>query len=123
MLPASQDTERRRPVWEALSSLFLDTELDDDWHRDIAHVIVSSNYTPVEIHKILWEELYPVLHTNLCDWTGEWEGFDLDWLQEQIINGATPPRRILWPRNPKRMLREEWEELLPFLPQHFRQES
>src|ERR1041385_7242509 len=122
MLPPNQDLERRRPVWEALSSFFLDTELDNDWHRDIAEAIIYSKYTPSEIHEILWNELYPVLYCNLCNPVGEWAEFDQDWLEEQILSGARPRRRILWPFNPKKMVRQEWKELLPFLPEHFGQD-
>jgi hypothetical protein len=46
MTPPDQEVERRRPVWDALSSFFLDTEIDEDQHREIAQTIVSSDYSP-----------------------------------------------------------------------------
>lgn len=123
-----QDIERRRPVWDALSSFFLDTELDDDQHRHIAQAIVASRYSPSEIQTILWEEVYPVVESNLSSLAGEWAGFDLDWMQQQILSGRH--RRTLLmriagalPYSPTRMVRQEWQELLPFLPEHFRHEQ
>jgi hypothetical protein len=61
MSPPNQDVERRRPVWDALSNFFLDTELDDDQRRHIAQTIIASGDTPSEIQSILWEELLPFL--------------------------------------------------------------
>ena len=127
MTPPDQEVERRRPVWDALSSFFLDTELDDDQHREIAQTIVASGYSPSEIQMILWDEVYPVVESNLRSFAGDWNGFDLDWMQQQILSG--PRRRTLsmrlagvLPYSPARMVRKEWEELLPFLPEHFRHE-
>ena|SRR5688572_26660335 len=124
MTPPGQEIERRRPVWDALSSFFLDTELDDEQHQSIAQVIVASGYSPSEIQHILWEEVYPVVESNLRNFAGEWAGFDLDWMQQQILSGLhrrTVPMRIAGalPYSPARMVRKEWEELLPFLPEHF----
>ncbi|AMV22344.1 hypothetical protein [Planctomyces sp. SH-PL14] len=127
MTPPDQDLQRRRPVWEALSSFFLDTELDDRWHQEIAAVLVASGYSPTEIQTILWDEVYPVVADNLRSMVGEWYGFDLDWMQAEILSGRR--RRTIWTRlsalypfSPVRMVREAWEELLPFLPESFRQE-
>ena len=127
MTPPDQEVERRRPVWDALSSFFLDTELDDKQHRDIAQTIVASGYSPSEIQTILWEEVYPVVESNLRNPLGVWQGFDLDWMQQLILSGShrrTLPMRIAGalPYSPARMVRKEWEELLPFLPEHFRHE-
>lgn len=127
MTPPDQDIERRRPVWDVLSSFFLDTELADEQHRHIAQTIVSSGYSPSEIQTILWEEIYPVVESNLRSLAGEWAGFDLDWMQQQILSGLhrrTLSMRIAGalPCSPARMVRQEWAELLPFLPEHFRHE-
>jgi hypothetical protein len=127
MTSPDQDLKRRRPVWEALSSFFLDTELNDEQHRHIAQAVVDSGYSPSEIQTILWEELYPVVESNLRNPAGEWAGFDLDWMQQQILSGQyrrMMPMRIAGalPYSPARMVRQEWAELLPFLPEHFRHE-
>ena len=58
--PPSEDLERRRPAWEALSDLFLDTELQDADLPYIARVIVASGYAEAEVEQILYREVYPV---------------------------------------------------------------
>jgi hypothetical protein len=125
MTLTSQELERRRLVWEVLSRFFLDTELDDEQRRQMAQVIVTSGFSPAEIHAILWDEVYPVVESNLRSAIGEWAGFDLDWMQQAILSGnyrRTLPMRITGalPYSPARMVRKEWEELLPFLPECFR---
>ena len=127
MTPPGQEIERRRPVWDSLSSFFLDTELDDEQRRHIAENIVASGYSPPEIQTILWEEIFPVLESNLRNFLGEWDGFDLDWMQQQILSGRfrrTLLKRIVGalPLSPAWMVRKEWRALLPFLPKHFRHE-
>lgn len=128
-LPPEQELERRRPVWDALSSFFLDTELDQEQQRSIAKALVDSGYTSAEIQAILWDELYPVLHGNLRSPAGEWAGFDLDWLQREILSGKH--QLTWWSRvagdmplfGVAHMVRKEWQELLPFLPPEFRREG
>lgn len=127
MTSPDQDLERRRPVWDALSSFFLDMELDDEHRRHIAQTILDSGYLLSEIEAILWEELFPVARSNLCDVAGMWAGFDLDWIQEQILARRHPPTlpmRIAeaLPDSPARLIRKEWRALLPFLPDDFRYE-
>ena len=41
---------QRIPVWNALSDLFLDTELSDTTHRSIAKVVTKSGFEAQEIH-------------------------------------------------------------------------
>ncbi|WP_420234548.1 DUF7079 family protein [Pseudomonas sp. ABY48] len=40
----------RLKTWQALSSLFLDTEIDDLTYDYIARVVLETNYSPKEIH-------------------------------------------------------------------------
>ena len=49
MLPPDRDLERRRPVWEALADLFLDTTLDDADRRFVAERIVASGLSLIHI--------------------------------------------------------------------------
>lgn len=128
MTPPSQDLERRRPVWEVLSWFFLDSEMDDGDRRRMADTIAASGYTPDEIQHILWEELYPVLRTNLYGGAGVWEGFDLDWMQEQILSGThrrTLVMRMMGvlPFGPALIIRQEWQQLLPLMPEPFQHEN
>lgn len=107
-LPAAEiDLERRRRVWGVLSELYLDTELDDRDNARIAAVLVDSGYGAGQLEEILYRELHPVLHTNLLSVAGEWAGFDLDWLQEQILR--RPSRRSSFSIIPgKWMVRGSW---------------
>lgn len=86
MKPAAQDLERRRPVWEAMSELFLDTELDAKDRQRIADVLASSGYADEELDRILWQELCPVLEVNLRNPAGEWTGFDMQHVEERILS-------------------------------------
>ena len=57
MHAASLELERRRPVWAALSDLFLDTELEAADHQRIAHVLAASGYPESELERILCREV------------------------------------------------------------------
>lgn len=123
-----RELQRRRPVWEALSWFFLDTELTHENRVKLAQTITDSGYTPAQIRVILWEELFPVVASNLHDRTGVWEGFDLDWLQAQILSGSRRPswttrlvRRL--PFTAAHNIDQEWEQLLPYLPERFRSQK
>lgn len=84
MNPASAELEQRRPVWNALSELFLDTELQPYEYQWIAEVLAKSVYTEKELEWILQYEVAPILSANLLSGAGEWDGFDQDWLAAQI---------------------------------------
>ena len=83
---SESEIEKRIPVWNALSDLFLDTELDDITHKYIAKVVVESGYEPQEIHNILWKEVLPAVGDNLRIVAGEWAGFNPEWLKERIVS-------------------------------------
>jgi hypothetical protein len=80
----SHQLHQRRPVWIALSQLYLDTELDEAQLLDILKVISESPYTIEEAKKIDFFEIYPVLKFNILSPAGEWRGFDEEWLTEKI---------------------------------------
>jgi hypothetical protein len=107
---AATDLERRRPVWNVLSELYLDTELDDRDHERIAAVLVASRYSAGQLEEILYRELHPVLHWNLLSVAGEWAGFDPDWLEEQILRRSRRRWRFAVIAG-KWMVRGEWAVL------------
>jgi hypothetical protein len=107
---AATDLERRRPVWSALSELYLDTELDDRDHERIAAVLIDSGYSTGQLEEILYRELHPVLHMNLLSVAGEWAGFDPGSLEEQILR-RRPLRARLAIVPGKWMVRSEWATL------------
>ena len=103
MLPA--DLDRRRPVWLALSDLFLDTDVN--LFRDgNTRLLAASPYSPDELDTILREEVYPACSYNLSQVAGEWAGFDDVWLERRILCGGPPPRS--WWRRWQRYLALGW---------------
>ncbi|MCW5552435.1 MAG: hypothetical protein KIS67_09730 [Verrucomicrobiae bacterium] len=90
MKAAPEDLEHRRPVWEALSDLFLDTDISlaRSWRVGI---LAASPYSIEELHEILVDEVYPVCRSNLFSIAGEWAGFDPEWLENSILRRLRSP--------------------------------
>jgi hypothetical protein len=63
--PPEQDIVNRRPVWEALSNLYLDTELSVDDLALMGMQLAASPYTADELECILLTEVHPVCVGNL----------------------------------------------------------
>ena len=82
--PPKEDLEHRRPVWDALSTLFLDTDtsLSRAW---CAQVLARSAYSLDQLESILLDEVYPACRANLMSIAGEWAGFDIAWLEARIL--------------------------------------
>jgi len=76
--------QRRLKVWQALSELFLDTEIDNATFAYVAKAIIESEYSPGEIQTILWGEVFPALESNLRSVAGEWVGWTDDWLLKHL---------------------------------------
>ncbi len=77
-------TSNRLKIWQALSELFLDTEVDDVTIAYIARVVLETGYSAEEVHNILWSEVFPVLGANLRSVAGEWQGWTDDWLRDHL---------------------------------------
>ena len=103
--PAREDLERRRPVWLALSDLFLDTDVNL-FREGNARRLAATSYSLEELDMILREEVYPACSFNLLSVAGEWAGFDADWLERRILSGGPLPRP--WWRRLGRYLRLGW---------------
>lgn len=88
-----EETERRKPVWLALSELYLDTELDDDDLKRIALILFQSSYSTEELKDILYYEVAPIVRGNLWTVAGIWSGFDEDWLYKKIIEKTADKKR------------------------------
>lgn len=78
--------EERKPIWMALSKLYLDTELQEAGFRYIAFIIIQSPYSLDEVKEINKFEVFPVLYSNLLSVAGEWAGFNEDWLVNTIAS-------------------------------------
>jgi hypothetical protein len=89
MKPANEDLQHRRPVWGALSGLFLDTDtsLARVWRIE---TLAASPYSMDELQEILVDEVYPVCRPNLFTIAGEWAGFDPEWLETRILRRLRP---------------------------------
>ena len=85
MRPPEQDLVNRRPVWTALSALYLDTELSADDIAHLAEQLATSPYTPGELISILLTEIHPVCVGNLRQVAGVWSGFDPAGLEVEIL--------------------------------------
>lgn len=88
--------ERRKPVWTAFSQFWLDTELEDEDLKRIAHIAAASGYTIAELRDIYLYEVAPVVSPNLLTVAGEWKGFDEQWLHAEARKRAD--HRSLWLR-------------------------
>ena len=105
---------KRKPLWIALSDLFLDTELQDSSLKRIAKTMKNSNYSLDEMTLILQSEVFPVCIGNLHVIPGGvWTGFDEDELVEAIIS-AKPPNRFKRWLNRRRfsMIEDDWNRIL-----------
>jgi len=76
---------QRRPVWIALSELFLDTELSTVDLERIAQIMADSGLSAAELEAVYLREVAPIVSVNLRVAAGVWAGFDEAWLCEQII--------------------------------------
>jgi hypothetical protein len=98
MTPPRQvtDAARRHAVWLALADLYLDTELGDEWLRQIARVVVASGYAWAKIKRINYDEVAPALWFNVQDVAGEWAGWNDAWVLDRITSCYTGrPRKTL----------------------------
>ncbi len=84
MRPPAEDLAQRRPVWLALSELFLDTDIET-LLPSLAHALAASAYSEAELERILRDEVQPLLQWNLLSVAGVWDGFDAEWLEHSIL--------------------------------------
>jgi hypothetical protein len=108
MLQFDQDLSHRRPVWDALSTMFLDTDVSTsrDWR---AATLAASPYSLPQLEQILIHEVYPVCQPNLRVMAGEWAGFDSEWLHDAILMRQTSGLRAWFNLGRLTMPRdEEW---------------
>ena len=103
----------RKPLWLALSDLFLDTELQEYDLVFIARSMHESGYTLDEINDILMLEVFPVCIANLHSVAGEWIGFDETWVVDTILTAKRPNRIRRWMNNRNFwMIKNNWEKVL-----------
>jgi hypothetical protein len=97
-----QQIANRKPIWTALSELWLDTELSAQDLERIARVLAASGFSIEELRHIYLAEVAPVVSPNLLGVAGQWASFDVDWLCSQILRNLKdrPRRTRFWGRFP-----------------------
>ena len=113
MKPSAEQIEERLPAWEALSELFLDTELQNDDHERIARALAATKFTEDDLDRILIGEVCPVCKWNMLMIAGEWAGFDPEWLKEKMTPyyGRRPRFRFLYVLRHKWMYERHWRKV------------
>ena len=104
--------EERLLVWDALSELFLDTELSERDVKRLADGLAQSPYSIAELKDILYFEVYPACKWNLLSVAGEWAFFDRKWIIENI--GPRHNKRPWLKVPPVRqwMFRDHWQPII-----------
>jgi hypothetical protein len=87
-----EDLDRRRPVWDAMSDVFLDTETRWGMPR-IALVLAQSGYSAEELEAIWEHEIVPECGWNLLQAAGEWALFVVD--EDRLTERAEGKRSLL----------------------------
>ncbi|MEZ5739698.1 MAG: hypothetical protein R3E68_09770 [Burkholderiaceae bacterium] len=108
---SDEELATRRPVWEALSGLFVDTDvsLQRDWRIS---VLADSPYSVAQLEAVLVDEVSPVCRGNLFSVAGVWTGFDCQWLESEIVRRRFSPLRLLRAFRPARVgpgVLSEWQ--------------
>jgi len=81
-----KEVEARKPLWLAMSELWLDSEPDKGDFRRITGILSESDFSLNELNYIYHNEVVPAVYLNQLCPAGEWVSFDEDWLAEQIIS-------------------------------------
>jgi hypothetical protein len=82
---APVDIERRAPVWEALSELFVGKELQDYDYAAMTKTLRRSGYSLDELECVLYQEVAPVFRSNLSSLVvPEMEGWARDTVAAEV---------------------------------------
>lgn len=85
-------------LWELLSDLYLDNELTDNQISGLKKSLKSTGFSAAEIRRANYDEVAPVLISNLLSVAGEWAGFDQPWLRQAISRRKPRPKRLFGSR-------------------------
>ncbi len=111
----NEEIQLRRPVWECLSRLFLDTELDERELQILSDQLGATSFTTEEIEQILRREVAPILAPNLLSPAGVWDGFDQAWLEGSIVTRLSSWRRLIPSLFGYRTVQPEWNRVRSLL--------
>ena len=102
----------RITAWQALSDLFLDTELDDADIAAIARQLRATGFTVDELERIYEEEVAPACWRNLVVVPGgEWTSFQKVWLVDAIQRHRRNPGLLHGVPLVKRLRVKRWTGL------------
>lgn len=117
-----EEIENRKPLWLALSDLWLDTEPTDSTYQAIVREMLASGYPLAEIERIYAEEVAPAVYSNLFNTTGVWGTFDAEWLSNAILENLKKQENSLvhrtWVKSGAgqflmtKMVRDDWQKIL-----------
>lgn len=93
MLSAAQDLAARRPVWDALASMFLDSDASSSraWR---SQVLAASPYSVLDLEEILITEVYPICWSKLNAAAGERLVFAPGALEAMILRREASPEIV-----------------------------
>jgi hypothetical protein len=105
---SAEEIERRRPVWQAMSDLFLDTEVRWDVPF-VARACAECGYDDATLERIFWAEVFPEAIGNLRSVIGEWCLLELD--EAALIRraGTSQKSRFLRRLFGADMVESEWQ--------------
>ena len=119
---------KRQPIWEALSTLYLDQDLQEDDYQRIILQIWNKGFTLTELKEIDLYEVFPTLYRNLLSSTGVWNGFKQAWLYDECRKNherrrdagfrmVTSIKNMTWPwmrKKPWVEIEKRWPETLAY---------
>jgi len=81
-----------------MSTLWLDTELQDYDYEYIARTMIESGYPLDQLELIFTTEIAPICSWNMYSAAGIWDGFDQEWLSEKILSNIWKQEKICFYR-------------------------
>lgn len=102
----------RKPVWIALSQLFIVSEYQDS-PETIARTLATSPYTIDEIDSILRYEITPILRANLSIFAWPGDTFDKAWLVKKLTSRIN--RKPLFSFGLPKAIQADWQQVKQYV--------
>ena len=103
LLDPRMDLDRRLPVWVAMTDFYLDTEMGEVTLKYIARVCAASPYTPRQLDRIMFAEVWPAFLPNLMSYAGEWAGWNDDVVCREVLRCYRKRWYVSWRLNPLKL--------------------
>lgn len=92
MALTQEEIDKRLPLWEAISWLYVDNEIGEVEYRRIADEILKYGCSLAEAERIFRFEVAPVCWGNVWSWA-VWSGFDTESLAKEIVENIEKQER------------------------------